>query len=69
MTPSNQDHRADQTAGQDQAPIAEQATAAPGSRFRCERCGSEAIVLQPGAAQLTCCGAPLVMTFDGASRS
>jgi desulfoferrodoxin-like iron-binding protein len=45
------------------------ATVAPGSRFRCETCGSEAIVLQPGAAQLTCCGAPLVQTFDGASRS
>lgn len=45
------------------------AAVAAGSRFRCEQCGSEAIVLQPGAAQLTCCGAPLVMTFDGASRA
>ena len=46
-----------------------QAAVAPGSRFRCEQCGSEAIVLQPGAAQLTCCGAPLVLTFDGAGRA
>jgi desulfoferrodoxin-like iron-binding protein len=48
--------------GQDQAAVA------PGSRFRCEHCGAEAIVLQPGAASLTCCDAPLVMTFDGARR-
>jgi len=46
----------------------ERTTVATGSRFRCEQCGSEAIILQPGPAQLTCCGAPLVMTFDGASR-
>jgi desulfoferrodoxin-like iron-binding protein len=44
-------------------------TPAAGSRFRCENCGSEAIILASGAAQLTCCGAPLVMTFDGARRA
>jgi len=58
MSQPNQDHDQDQ----DQAPVA------AGSRFRCDQCGSEAIVLQAGPAQLTCCGAPLVMTFDGASR-
>jgi len=46
-----------------------EAAVAAGSRFRCENCGSEAIILAPGTAQLTCCGAPLVLTFDGASRA
>jgi len=59
MTPSYQEN----SAGQDQAAVA------AGSRFKCEKCGSEAIVLQAGPAQLTCCDAPLVKTFDGASRA
>ena len=46
-----------------------QQTLAPGSRLRCETCGAEAIVLQTGAADLTCCGAPLVVTFDGSRRA
>jgi desulfoferrodoxin-like iron-binding protein len=50
-------------------PEQDQAAVAAGSRFKCEKCGSEAIVLQAGPAQLTCCDAPLVKTFDGASRA
>ena len=46
-----------------------QGTVAPGTRLRCETCGAEAIVLQPGAADLTCCGVPLVVTFDGSRRA
>ena len=42
---------------------------APGSRLRCERCGSEAIVTQGGPADLTCCGGPLTVIFDGATRT
>jgi desulfoferrodoxin-like iron-binding protein len=48
---------------------APQGTVAPGTRLRCETCGAEAIVLQPGAADLTCCGAPLTVTFDGSKRA
>jgi hypothetical protein len=55
--------------GEMRQPGQDQAAVAPGSRFRCEKCGSEAIILQPGAAELTCCETPLVMTFDGASRA
>jgi ribosomal protein S27E len=34
-----------------------------GTRLRCETCGSEGIVVKAAAADLTCCGAPLVPTF------
>jgi Desulfoferrodoxin, N-terminal domain len=64
MTQSNQD----QPASQDPTASEGQAAVAPGSRFRCGQCGSEAIILQSGPARLTCCGAPLAMTFNGASR-
>jgi desulfoferrodoxin-like iron-binding protein len=50
-------------------PDSPQQTVAPGTRLRCETCGAEAIVLQPGAADLTCCGAPLTVTFDGSKRA
>jgi len=50
-------------------PDTPQQTVAPGTRLRCETCGAEAIVLQPGAADLTCCGAPLTVTFDGSRRA
>jgi hypothetical protein len=45
------------------------ATPSPGSRLKCESCGSEAIIIQPGAAELTCCGAPLLVTFDGSRHA
>lgn len=41
----------------------------PGSRLRCESCGSEAIVMQAGEAELTCCDVPLVVIFDGSRRA
>jgi Desulfoferrodoxin, N-terminal domain len=50
-------------------PDTPQETVAPGTRLRCETCGAEAIVLQPGAADLTCCGAALTVTFDGSRRA
>lgn len=30
-----------------------------GTRLRCESCGAEFIVVNPGPAELTCCGTPL----------
>jgi hypothetical protein len=44
------------------------ATVTPGTRLKCETCGSEAIIIQPGPAELTCCGAPLAVIFDGSRR-
>ncbi|MEE2056982.1 hypothetical protein [Rhodococcus artemisiae] len=37
--------------------------AANGNRLRCNNCGSEAIVTKAGGSALTCCGAPLEVTF------
>lgn len=39
--------------------------ASNGSRLRCTTCGSEAIVTSAGGSSLTCCGAPLDITFAG----
>jgi hypothetical protein len=50
-------------------PDSPQEKVAPGTRLRCGTCGAEAIVLQPGAADLTCCGTPLTVTFDGSKRA
>jgi Desulfoferrodoxin, N-terminal domain len=30
-----------------------------GDRLQCESCGSEAIITNPGAAELTCCDRPM----------
>ena len=37
-----------------------------GMRLRCDQCGSEAIITAAGDAELTCCGAPLTVTFEPA---
>jgi hypothetical protein len=41
---------------------------AVGTRLKCEGCGSEMIITQPGAAELSCCDAPLTVIFDGSKK-
>jgi Desulfoferrodoxin, N-terminal domain len=40
-----------------------------GTRLRCERCGSEFIVLKTHAPALDCCGEPMNPTFVPAERA
>ena len=37
-----------------------------GTRLRCDKCGSEAIITGNGEAELGCCGQPLTVTFEPA---
>jgi len=32
-----------------------------GKRYRCEKCGTEALTTKAGAGDLTCCGQPMKM--------
>jgi len=47
----------------------EQETMNPGTRLKCEQCGSEAIVVRGGGPELVCCGAPMSITFSGKAKS
>ncbi|MBE7190526.1 hypothetical protein [Jatrophihabitans endophyticus] len=48
--------------------MSEQTDVAVGTRLRCDSCGSEAIITQPGTARLSCCDAPLTVIFDGSKK-
>jgi hypothetical protein len=38
-------------------------TVTPGTRFRCERCGTETILISGDEADLSCCEHPLTLIF------
>lgn len=37
----------------------------PGTRFRCDTCGTELILMKVAAPELTCCGKPLALIAAG----
>jgi hypothetical protein len=49
--------------------MADQDTVKPGTRLKCEQCGSEAVVVRGDGPDLACCGAPMSVTFSGKAKS